>query len=183
MYKKMSWFLLIILWAGSCFLPLNSVFASGDQVKVKSTDGIMYLSTEIENQYLATASDQPKMNLLPGGLQIPTGFAKDIGSVINSVLSFVMVIVTLLVLFYLIMGAFGWITSGGDKGKIEAARNKIVASVVGLLIVASSYAVFMLMIRFLGFASLEELFSSAQTLSGTPSTQLEQIQTATPSGE
>lgn len=86
------------------------------------------------------------------------GFASDIGGVINAVLSFVMVIAALLVLLYMVWGGIEWISSGGDKGKTESARNKITAAVIGLIILAASYAVFMLVIRFIGFESTDQLF-------------------------
>jgi hypothetical protein len=87
------------------------------------------------------------------------GFANDIGGVINAVLSFVMVIAALLVLMYLVWGGIEWITSGGDKGKTESARNKITAAVIGLIILAASYAIFLLVLRFIGFNSTDELFN------------------------
>ena len=36
-------------------------------------------------------------------------------------------------MFYLLMGAFNWVISGGDKDNIAAARDKIQAAVVGLI--------------------------------------------------
>lgn len=94
-----------------------------------------------------------------GNIQKPKGFASDLGAVINSVLSFVMVIAALLVLFYLVLGGIEWITSGGEKGKTEAARNKITAAIIGLVILAASFAVFTLVIRFLGFESTQQIFN------------------------
>lgn len=85
-----------------------------------------------------------------------TGFATDIGALINAVLSFVMVLGALLVFFYLIWGGIEWITSGGDKGKTEGARNKITAAVIGLIILAASYAILQLILRFLGFTGLND---------------------------
>lgn len=86
----------------------------------------------------------------------PTGFTNDLGSLINGVLSFVMVIAALLVFFYLIWGGIEWITSGGDKGKTESARNKITAAVVGLIILAASYAILTVALQFLGFNDFED---------------------------
>lgn len=80
------------------------------------------------------------------------GFATDIGNLINSVLTFVMVIAALLVFLYLIWGGIEWITSGGDKGKTESARNKITAAVIGIVILAASYAILLLVLNFLGFS-------------------------------
>lgn len=94
----------------------------------------------------------------------PKGFATDIGSLINGLLSFVMVIAALLVFGYLIMGGIEWITSGGDKSKTENARNKITAAVVGLVILAASYAILIVILNFLGFSNLGDVFTSAKDL-------------------
>jgi cytochrome bd-type quinol oxidase subunit 2 len=95
-----------------------------------------------------------------------TGFADDFGSLVNGVLSFVMVIAALLVFMYLILGGIEWITSGGDKGKTESARNKITAAVIGLVILAASYAILLIVLRFLGFENLGDVFDQTKTLNG-----------------
>lgn len=108
---------------------------------------------------LATGSVRPApttTNQLLENFTEPKGFSNDIGNLINGVLSFVMVIAALLVFFYLIWGGIEWITSGGDKGKTESARNKITAAVVGLIILAASYAILLVALRFIGFGSLQE---------------------------
>jgi hypothetical protein len=66
----------------------------------------------------------------------------DPGRLISSFVSGAIVFALILVLFYLILGGIQWITSGGDKGKTEAARNKITSAVVGLAIVAAAWAIF-----------------------------------------
>jgi hypothetical protein len=109
----------------------------------------------------AMAQIDPGQTINPG-----TGFADDIGSLINGVLSFVMVIAALLVFLYLILGGIEWITSGGDKSKTEGARNKITSAVIGLVILAASYAILLIVLRFLGFNNLGEVFSNVRTLEG-----------------
>lgn len=83
-----------------------------------------------------------------------TGFAGDIGKLMNAVLRFVMVIAIFLVFFYLIWGGIQWITSGGDKGKTEEARNKITAAVIGLIVLAASWAILLVVLNFLGFSGI-----------------------------
>lgn len=78
------------------------------------------------------------------------GYADNVGALINAVLTFVMVLAALLVFLYLIWGGIEWITSGGDKGKTESARNKITAAIVGLIILAASYAILQLALNFVG---------------------------------
>lgn len=128
--------------------------------KVVTTGSVMAAAVQvlaIHGHALAlTVSDTP---ITPG-----QGFAQDIGGVINAVLSFVMVIAALLVLLYMVWGGIEWISSGGDKGKTESARNKITAAVIGLIILAASYAVFTLVLRFIGFEDSADLFDNVDSI-------------------
>jgi len=47
----------------------------------------------------------------------------------------------IMVLLYFIMGAMEWITSGGDKNKLESARNKMMHAILGLIILVSSFVI------------------------------------------
>ena len=46
---------------------------------------------------------------------------------------------SLAVIAFFLLGAFEWITSGGDKTKVENARNKITSAVIGLVLLVSSF--------------------------------------------
>jgi hypothetical protein len=94
----------------------------------------------------ATSNDALGTAIDPG-----IGWSPDFGALINSILSIVMVVALLLVLLYLILGGIEWITSGGDKGKTESARNKITAAVIGIIILAAAYALVTLVAWVLGF--------------------------------
>jgi len=98
---------------------------------------------------------------LTGGTNVDPGdgFATNFGSLLNAVLSIVMVIAALLVFSYLIWGGIEWITSGGDKSKTESARNKITSAVIGLIVVAASYAILTLALNFLGFSDLNDVLN------------------------
>lgn len=99
-----------------------------------------------------------------GTINAPQGYAANFGNLISFVLRVVLAIGALLVFFYLILGGIEWITSGGDKGKTESARNKITAAVIGLIILAASYAVLNLALGFLGLSSLENALESVGTI-------------------
>ncbi len=43
-------------------------------------------------------------------------------------------------LLFLVLGAFSWITSGGDKEKVAKAQEKIQSAVVGLIILVAVIA-------------------------------------------
>src|SRR4051812_15267128 len=57
-------------------------------------------------------------------------------TILTSALTIVYIVAALLVLFFLILGAFRWITSGGDKDSIGKARGSIVNALIGLAILA-----------------------------------------------
>ena len=85
----------------------------------------------------------------------PTGFRiTNIGLVISSVFSLLLIVAGLLAFFFLILGGIQWITSGGDKGGLEAARNKIIHAIVGLIVVFSAWAITLLLQNFLGISIL-----------------------------
>jgi len=90
----------------------------------------------------------------------PSGFFTDIGVLINKALQFVLVIAALLVFLYLIWGGIEWITSGGDEDKTESAINKITAAVIGLIVVAASFAILQLALTFLGVGNINEVIET-----------------------
>ncbi len=71
-----------------------------------------------------------------------------IGQAVGAAISFIFVIVALAALGYLIWGGFKWLTSGGDAKQVEAARNHIIAAVIGLIIVFLSFLVMNIVLGF-----------------------------------
>lgn len=53
--------------------------------------------------------------------------------------------------FVMIVGAIQWITSGGDKAAIEAARGKISNAIVGFIILLAVFALLKVIEDFFGF--------------------------------
>lgn len=72
------------------------------------------------------------------------------GNIISAIISLFLVIGTVAALLYMLLGGIGWIISDGDKGKLEQARNRILQAVLGLIVVAASWALWLLMGNFLG---------------------------------
>ncbi len=74
----------------------------------------------------------------------------DIGKLISALVGLLLILAALMAFFFLILGGIQWITSGGDKAGMEAARNKITHAIVGLIIVGAAWAVMILVQNFLG---------------------------------
>ena len=85
----------------------------------------------------------------------------------------------LAVIVYFLLGAFEWITSEGDSGKLEKARSKIMNAVIGLVILVSSFVILNFLSRILfkqEFNVLELSFpdrleESSQTIDNKTTTQ------------
>lgn len=107
--------------------------------------------------YAASSTYIGKVNAGPG-------FATSLGSIISTVISFVMGIAVLATFLFLIWGAIEWITSGGDKNKTEQARTKITTAIIGLIVLAATYALLKLMLEILGFASLTDALNGIKRI-------------------
>ncbi len=80
--------------------------------------------------------------------------AEGVGGLISNIITILFIVAVLLAIGFLVYGGIKWITSGGDKGKVEAARGTIVAALVGLVLVFVSYFVINLVAQFFGLGSL-----------------------------
>ena len=79
-----------------------------------------------------------------------------LGILLSRIFSALFLLAFITAFLYLITGAMHWITSGGDKTKLEEARNRIIHSIVGIVVVASSFAIISLVGQFIGL-DLENL--------------------------
>ena len=64
-----------------------------------------------------------------------------LGGIITFAIRTFFAVAGLVAFFYLVMGAFAWITSGGDKEAIEKARGKIQAAVIGIILIFAVLAI------------------------------------------
>lgn len=87
------------------------------------------------------------------------GFSDFLGQILAGVFA----IAALLVFLYLIWGAIQWITSGGDKGKVEQARNRMTQSIIGILVLASTLVIMAILQGFLGYEFLRFKSSPSTT--------------------
>lgn len=69
----------------------------------------------------------------PGG--IPQGGTDTAQKIIQAGISLLLIVAILFGLFYLIQGGIQWISSTGDKQRIDQARLRITYAVIGLIIV------------------------------------------------
>lgn len=73
-----------------------------------------------------------------------------LGNAISNILFLAFAIAALIVLIMLIIGAFEWITSGGDKENVAKARNRIINALIGLAVLAVAFALANVFAQFTG---------------------------------
>jgi hypothetical protein len=103
---------------------------------------------------------------------IGQGYVDNLSNVLNSSLQLIFIVASLISFFFLIAAGIKWISSGGNQGKIDEARNQIIASVVGLLILSSSWAIINFTLSLLNIDDgLSGLLASVPTLVAKENTQ------------
>lgn len=79
--------------------------------------------------YVFAAVPDPNLHAELAGLPV-VGF----GALLTFFIRMIFVIAGLAALIYGLLGGISWITSGGEKEKIQAARDKIQAAIVGIFV-------------------------------------------------
>ncbi|MEX0896300.1 MAG: pilin [Patescibacteria group bacterium] len=89
------------------------------------------------------------------GSSTTTDFGASFGSWLGNLMSILMTVSFLVLLLYLIWGAFEWITSAGDSSKLQNARNRMLHAIIGMIILASVTALILFVQYILGVEILE----------------------------
>lgn len=76
---------------------------------------------------------------------------KAISRIVSSIVGIMTIAGGIWFLFQFVIGGFNWITSGGDKAKLQSARDRITNAFIGLVVVAAGAAILALAGTFFGF--------------------------------
>lgn len=107
------------------------------KVKDSLTAASLFLATlPFVTQVHAGATNTIRVNERALGFEIPS-----FSTLLSFIIKFFFVIAGIAALIYLLWGAFAWVTSGGEKGNVEKARDKIVNAIVGVLLIIVVVAV------------------------------------------
>ncbi|HAU98792.1 MAG: hypothetical protein UX04_C0002G0034 [Microgenomates group bacterium GW2011_GWF2_45_18] len=79
-----------------------------------------------------------------GGLQVEGSVVNifDLGKYVGSATGTLLLIAGIATFFYLVFGGLQWVLAGGDKGKLDSAKQMITNAIIGLTVTASAYAIF-----------------------------------------
>ncbi|MDH7476013.1 MAG: hypothetical protein QHH09_00895 [Microgenomates group bacterium] len=84
---------------------------------------------------IAQTTPNPTGGMITLPFQNPT-----LGDVLSFAIRTLFTIAGLAALLYLVLGALSWVTSGGDKEKVDKAQHKIQAAVIGLIVLVAVVA-------------------------------------------
>lgn len=79
----------------------------------------------------------------------------DLNNLLSTGITILFVFSILLTLFFLVYGGISFITSGGDKQKVVAARQKLTYAVIGLIVVFSAYFIVNLVYNLFGIRFMD----------------------------
>ena len=77
--------------------------------------------------------------------------AEGISKFFNNFITLIYSVAAVVFILMILWGAWDWITSGGEKDKIDAARRKIINAIVGILLFAAAFAIINTFGQFTGF--------------------------------
>lgn len=82
--------------------------------------------------------------------KVGSGGVSSISDLISAGFNLAILVAVIFVFGMLIAGGYGWISAGGDKGKVEEARTRITNALIGLAIIAAAWALIKIIGQFFG---------------------------------
>lgn len=69
------------------------------------------------------------------------GVTTSLETYLSDIIGIITILATLFFIVFAFLSAFEWITAGGDSGKIAKARDRLIWSTLGLILVVATYAI------------------------------------------
>ena len=88
----------------------------------------------------------------PGDIDTAAGF---FAKIISNLIGLLTIVAGIWFIFQFIIGAFGWLSAGGDKAAVQAAQSRLTNAFIGLIVVIAAYAIIWIVGKMLGFDILE----------------------------
>lgn len=112
-----------LLFVGSLATPAYAAF-NGDPLNQACTE------TGVDNPACNSAASQGTNDPIAG----PNGLIRTVANIVAMIGGIIAVV-------FIVIGALGFITSGGDSQKAATARSRVLSGVIGLVIIALAWAI------------------------------------------
>ncbi len=108
----------------------------------------IFITTVILSVYAipsAFAQDRTRVGFLDPGERFGGGGGSiTINLIVNRFVDFALGSAATVFVLIFVWGAFTWLTSQGDKAAVESAKSKITSGAVGFIIIASAWAIYII---------------------------------------
>lgn len=84
---------------------------------------------------------QPPSDTYGSNSNTNPGVLSDLETFISTMIGVITVLGSIFFIVNFLLAALSWISAGGDSGKISSARDKMVQSAIGLIVVVGGYAI------------------------------------------
>lgn len=81
--------------------------------------------------------------------------AAGISQFLSNLIALFYAVAAIVLIFMILWGAFDWITSEGDKEKLQSAQRKIINAIIGIVLFGIAFAVIQVLGQFTGFKFFE----------------------------
>lgn len=111
----------------------------------------VYLTTALP-AFAASINPCPRLD---SGFFSLCGFnLNSVNKIVRNSITILFIVAVIAALFFLIYGGIRWITSGGDKARLESARNIIVAAIIGLILTFLIYFIINIILQLFGLSTV-----------------------------
>lgn len=111
---------------------------------------------------LAQVIKNPALGTSPYGQGGNAASGQNIAMLLATFIRVMVVLAGVGFILYFVLGAFEWITAGGDKGKLDSAKHYIINALTGLAIMLALFAVTVFLKEIFGFDVLNIVWPTPQ---------------------
>jgi hypothetical protein len=108
------------------------------------------LATLIAQSEVPLGTFNPPTETYSTDSEVGTTALTNLESFISNLIGFLTALGAIMFVIHFVLGAFGWITSAGDKGKLEHARNRMLYGITGMILIVGAYALLGLLSGLIG---------------------------------
>ncbi|MBI4157525.1 hypothetical protein HY502_01615 [Candidatus Woesebacteria bacterium] len=101
---------------------------------------------------------QIDFDALKKALPSPSAYPDKITDVVSLALKFIFPAAGILLLFYLIVGGFSLMSSGGDPKAVQGAKGKITSALIGFVVIFAAYWIVQIVGIILGLDDIRDIF-------------------------
>lgn len=109
---------------------------------------MILLADKVEDTFGKIVAPSPIQDFI--GKTDQTG-AAGISKFLSNLIALFYAMAAIVLIFMLLWGAFDWITSEGDKEKLQSAQRKIINAIIGIVLFGIAFAVIQVLGQFTGF--------------------------------